>query len=76
MTISEEIINLVKIKWVFEKNRMGYKYRSVADKVVLTPKQKERRVEAVKAWICGKSIWIKSYSATNANSYWTVMKDI
>jgi len=33
---------------------MGYKYRSVADKVVLTAKQKERRVEAIKAWICGK----------------------
>ena len=32
---------------------MGYKYR-VADLVVLTAKQKERRVEAVKSWICGK----------------------
>ena len=33
---------------------MGYKYRCVADRVVLTAKQKERRVEAVKSWICGK----------------------
>ena len=36
---------------------MGYKYRSVADKVILTPKQKERGVETVKAWIC-KNVYL------------------
>ena len=33
---------------------MGYRYRSVAEKIILNDDQKTRRVEAVKGWICTK----------------------